>query len=138
MSEPRNQIDYSGRGAVADVTVAFAGVMLVLTGGFDVLHGIAAIGEPDFYAAGSDYTFRFSVTAWGWIHLVLGILTIAVGVALLRGADWARVVGIVLAVLGALSNFLSIPAYPWWSMITIGIYVLVIWSITVQMRNYQR
>lgn len=138
MSTPGNQIDYSTRGAVADVTVAFAGVMLVVTGGFDVLHGIAAIGEPDFYAAGSDYTFRFSVTAWGWIHLILGILTVVIGVALLRGAAWARLVGIVLAVVGALSNFLSIPAYPWWSMITIGIYVLVIWSLTVQMKGYRR
>jgi len=138
MSQPRNQIDYSGRGMVADVTVAFAGIMLIVSGGFDVLHGIAAIGDPDFYAAGSDYTFRFSVTAWGWIHLVLGIVAIVVAVALLRGAHWARLVGIVLAVLGAVSNFLSIPVYPWWSIIAVGIYILVIWSLTVQMKNYQR
>jgi len=138
MSTPRNEIDYSTSGFFADVTVAFAGIMLIVTGGFDVLHGIAAIGEPDFYAAGSDYTFRFSVTAWGWIHLVLGLVTVLIGVALLRGARWARVVGIVLAVIGAMSNFLSIPAYPWWSMITILIYVLVIWSLTRQLKDYRR
>jgi hypothetical protein len=135
MSTPRNQIDYSTRGAVADVTAAFAGVMLIVTACFDVLQGGAAIGNPDFFAGDNDYFYELNVTAWGWIHVVVGVLTIAVGVAVLRGVTWGRIIGIMLAALNALTNFLFIPVYPWWAMTIIAINVLVIWALTMQLKS---
>ncbi len=135
MSVPRNQIDYSGRGAVVDVTAAFGGVLLIVTAFFGVLQGIAAIADPDFFAAGSDYVFRFNVTAWGWIHLLLGLFTIAIGVAILKHVTWGQILGIAVAGLSALTNFAFLPHYPWWAVTIIAIDVLVIWALSSQLRG---
>jgi hypothetical protein len=48
---------------------------------------------------------------------------------LLSGRTWARVVGITLAVLSAIANFLFIPYYPFWSLLIIALDVLVIWAL---------
>lgn len=138
LSTPRNEIDYSTRGAVADVTAAFAGVMLIVTASFDILQGLAAIADPDFFAAGNEYLYQLNVATWGWIHVVVGILTVIVGVAILRGVTWGRILGIVLAALGALTNFAFLPIYPWWAITIIGINLLVIWALTVQLKGYRR
>lgn len=138
MSTPRNQIDYSTRGFVADLTASFAGVMLIVTACFDVLQGLAAIADPDFFAAGTEYLYQLNVSAWGWIHLIIGVLTAAVGVAILRGVTWGRILGIVLAAIGALTNFAFLPVYPWWAVTIIGINVLVIWALTTQLKTERR
>jgi hypothetical protein len=57
------------------------------------------------------------------------------GWALLSGQTWARVVGIVLAVLSAIANFLSLPYYPLWAMLIIALDVFVIWALAVHGRE---
>jgi hypothetical protein len=54
------------------------------------------------------------------------------GIGLLAGQTWARVVGIVLAVLSAIANFLFLPYYPFWSILIIGLDVLVIWALSTR------
>lgn len=110
--------------------IAFAGVMLVVLGLFQTISGLAAIFEDDFFVVAANYTFELDVTAWGWIHLVLGIVMILAGFSLFGGSTWARVVGIALAVLAAIANFFFIPYYPFWSLLIIALAVWVIWSLT--------
>jgi hypothetical protein len=69
--------------------------------------GLIALVQNDFYVATRDYPSKFDATTWGWIHLLGGVLLALAGWALLSGQTWARVVGIVLAVLSAIANFLS-------------------------------
>jgi hypothetical protein len=76
-----------------------------------------------------NYLFKFDVTTWGWIHLILGIIVALAGWGLLSGRTWARVVGITLAVLSAIANFLWLPYYPLWSLLIIALDVLVIWAL---------
>jgi hypothetical protein len=47
---------------------------------------------------GRTYTFRLDVTAWGWIHLLVGIGMALVGVFLFVGRTWARWTGLVVVV----------------------------------------
>jgi len=51
------------------------------------------------------------------------------GFFLFRGAGWARAVGIVLAVLSAISNFFFLPYYPVWSIVVIALDIFVIWAL---------
>jgi hypothetical protein len=51
------------------------------------------------------------------------------GWGLLSGRAWARVVGITLAALSAIANFLFLPYYPFWSLLIIALDVLVIWAL---------
>ena len=63
------------------------------------------------------------------IMLIGGILVLLAGFAVMRGALWARIVGITLASLSALANFFFIPFYPFWSLTVITLDILVIWAL---------
>ena len=54
-----------------------------------------------------------------WIHLLFGLLMLAVGFGLYAGALWAVIGGLAIAMLSALSNFFFIPYYPIWMLILI-------------------
>ncbi|WP_416971703.1 hypothetical protein [Streptomyces sp. 4F14] len=107
----------------------FAGVLLFVQGFLGVFEGIAAIAEDDVYARVGDYAFKFSLTAWGWIHLVLGLVLLAVGWGVLGGKLWARATAIVLAGLSIVVNFLYLPYQPWWAVIGIALGLFVVWSL---------
>ncbi|MFF0308768.1 hypothetical protein ACFYSC_15155 [Streptosporangium sp. NPDC004379] len=109
----------------------FAAVMMILVGVFNVITGLSAIFRGALYVQTGDQVVFLNLPAWGWIHLILGILLIAVGIALVTGQTWARVVAVVLVALNAIEHMLFIPAYPWWSLIVIAIDVLVIYALIV-------
>jgi hypothetical protein len=110
--------------------IAFAGTIMILIGTFQAISGLAAIIEDDFYVVSQNYTFELDVTAWGWIHLILGVVVAVAGLSLFSGRSWARVLGISLAVLSAVANFFFIPYYPFWSILIIALDVWVIWALT--------
>jgi hypothetical protein len=107
----------------------FASVLLLVDGVLGVLKGIAGIASNDVYTRIDDYVFKFDVTSWGWIHLVLGVILVLVGVGILKGATWARVAGVVLASLNIVANFMWLPYTPVWAIVTIAIDVFVIWAL---------
>lgn len=108
---------------------AFAAILMIFGGAMAALQGISAIAKDDVFVATRDYVFQFNLTGWGWIHLILGIVIVLAGLALFTGAVWARVVGVVLAGLGALANFAWLPHYPLWSLVLIAIDVFIIWAL---------
>lgn len=108
----------------------FAGSMMIVAGIFQIVVGLTAILQHGFYVLTENYLFSFNVGAWGWIHLALGVLVAAGGVAVLAGQVWGRVLGVVLAALSAIANFLFLPYYPLWSMLIIAADVAVIWALT--------
>ena len=110
--------------------ITFAATIMILIGIFQAIAGITAIFDDDFFIVTQNYTFDLDTTAWGWIHLILGILVAFAGWALLAGRTWAVIVAITLAVLSAISNFFFIPYYPFWALLTIALAVWVIWSLT--------
>ena len=74
-------------------------------------------------------------TAWGWIHLIVGLIAIAVGIGLMTGNMAARIVGVIIAVISAILNLLFVGAYPVWSTIVIAVDVIVIYAIVVHGRE---
>jgi hypothetical protein len=110
--------------------MVFAGMLMIVIGAFEAIAGLAAILENEFFVVSQNYAFELDVTAWGWIHLILGIVVALAGFYVLSGRTWARVVGIMLAILAAVANFFFIPYYPFWSLLIIALAVWVIWSLT--------
>jgi hypothetical protein len=110
--------------------MGFAGSVLILTGSFQVIAGLAALIDDQFYVVTRNYAFDLDVSAWGWAHLVLGLLLVATGLGLFARRAWAGVTAILLAMLSALANFFFIPYYPFWSVLVIALDVWVIWSLT--------
>ena len=109
--------------------IVFAAVMMIMAGIFQALAGIVALFENEFFAVTPNYVFEFDATAWGWIHLLIGIGVGLAGFGVLRGNLAARIVGIGVAALSVVSNFLFIPYYPFWSLTIIALGVFVIWSL---------
>jgi hypothetical protein len=110
--------------------ITFAATMLIMIGAFQVISGIAAIAEDEFLVLTANYVFDLDVTAWGWIHLLLGVVMLLAGFGLFSGATWAGVTAITIAVLSAVANFFFIPYYPFWSILVIGLDVWVVWALT--------
>ena len=108
----------------------FAGVMLLLIGLFHAVAGLVALIDDEFYVVTANYTFEFDVTAWGWIHLIGGIVVALAGIGVFSGSTWSRLTGIVVAVVSILVNFFFLPYYPWWSLLMIALGVWVIWSLS--------
>jgi hypothetical protein len=123
------------RRVVAGGFTIFAAIMMIVLGAFEAFQGLAAVLKQDYYVVTADYVYKFNVATWGWIHLILGIVVILAGMALVGGALWARMVGVVLAALVALANFLWLPYYPIWSVIIIATCVVVIWALIAHGRE---
>jgi hypothetical protein len=113
----------------------FAAIIMMTVGVLHVIAGLAAILNGQFYVVGPNYVFSISVAAWGWVHLLLGAVVGAAGYFVLSGRVWARVVGIVLAALSLIANFLFIPYYPLWSILIIALDVAIIWALCIPRRG---
>jgi len=109
--------------------MVFAAIMMMMAGVFQVIAGLVALFQNEFYVTTPNYIFQFDATAWGWIHLLLGIVVGVAGWALLAGRAWGRVVAITVAAISAVANFAFLPYYPLWALTIITLDVLVIWAI---------
>ena len=127
--------DVRGSRLLAAGAILFAGIMMIVVGIWEALEGLIAIFENDLYAATRRYLFQFDVTAWGWIHVILGLMLACAGYGLMTGRTWARVVTITLAALSATANFLWLPHYPLWALLIISVDVFVIWAVAVHGRE---
>ena len=118
-----------GGSAAATAGLLFAGVILVINGALGVLQGIAAIAKDTVYASGLHYVYKFNVTSWGWIHVVLGVALAVVGLSLMTGATWARWAGVLIASVSLTLQFMFLPYYPLWAIIVIALDFFVIWAL---------
>ena len=109
----------------------FAAFMMFMLGWWWFFAGLTGILKDDIFVSTSKYVFKFNVTTWGWIHLLLGIVVVLASLALFVGALWARIVGVILAIASGLIGFAWLPMYPIWGVIFITSSVFVVWALTV-------
>ncbi|HET6672065.1 MAG TPA: hypothetical protein VFG92_01710 [Agromyces sp.] len=117
--------------------VFFAAIILIVAGVIDVIYGLVAVLGPDsaYFLVPSGSLILFDVSGWGWWHLILGVALVLVGIALMTGATWARVVAIILAALNGINQLFLLPVQPWWSLIVLALDVLVIYALAVHGRE---
>ena len=116
--------------------VVFAGILMIMVGMFQAIMGFVALFKDNYYLVPrSGLVISVDYTTWGWIHLLLGIVAILAGFGVLAGQMWARVIGIIFAVVSAVANIAFVAAYPVWSTIVIVLDVLVIYALAVHGRE---
>jgi hypothetical protein len=125
----------TGPGGAAKGFTLFAAVMLMIAGIWNFLEGLSALIKGTFYLVLPNYAFNASAASWGWGHLITGVVVFAVGACVLMDMLWARIVGVVVAALSAIVNFLYIPYQPVWSVVIIALDVFVIWALLVPRRR---
>ena len=57
----------------------FAATMMIMVGLFQFFEGLAAIINDEFFVTLENYAFEVDTTAWGWIHLILGVVLVLAG-----------------------------------------------------------
>ncbi|MEU1973679.1 hypothetical protein ABZ477_18630 [Microbacterium sp. NPDC019599] len=110
----------------------FGGILLIIVGVFNALYGLAAVIGPSegaFFVPVTGTLWLVDVGPWGWWHLIVGLAIVLVGVFVLRGATWARITGVVLVGLNAVSQFATLPYAPWWAITVIVLDLLVIYAL---------
>ncbi len=101
----------------------FVAILLLIAGTLNVIYGIAAIGDANFFVDNTRYVFS-SLHTWGWITVILGAVQIGGGLSLLAGNTFGRVIGLIAASLGAIGSLLAVGgAFPFWSL---GIFALCV------------
>jgi hypothetical protein len=115
--------------------VFFAGIMLLVIGCFNVIYGIVALFNDTYFVVTRAGLLGFDITAWGWITLIMGIIEVFAGLAILGGATWGRIVGIIVAFLSMLHQFSLMSANPFWSLLIIALDVVVIYALAAHGRE---
>lgn len=123
-------------GAALGLTLA-AAVLMMVSGLWNFLEGLAAIIRGDFFVVLPNYVYSISVTGWGWFHLILGAVVFLAGAALFLDKTWARIVGVVLVCVSAVVNFLYIPYSPVWSVVLIAVDVFIVWALLAPRHEYE-
>jgi hypothetical protein len=110
--------------------VVFAAALLMTLGTLNVIDGIAAIGNSQFFARHAHYLVG-DLGSWGWILAAIGVCQALTGFAIARGSDVARWAGIGFALANALAQLLFIQAYPLWSLAIFSVDLLVVYALVV-------
>jgi hypothetical protein len=105
---------------------------MLLLGVLHAVQGLVALLDQEFFMVrGSGPVLDIGYTAWGWVHLVAGLVVLAAGYGVFAGQAWARVVGVAVALSSALTSLVFLGAYPVWSVLAIALDVVLVWALTV-------
>ena len=106
--------------------VVFVAILLLMVGTLNIIYGIGAISDANFYANDTRYILT-NLHAMGWVLVILGVIQLTGGFSLMAGNTWGRFVGIVSGSLGAIGALLSMGnSHPFWEL---GIFFLCVWIV---------
>ena len=108
--------------------VLFAGVLLLVSGFWNLIYGIAAIANSHVFVANAHYVFG-NLRAWGWVTLIFAILLLIAGGGIMVGNQVARWFGVVVLGLNLIEQMFSIPSYPFWSLTIIALDVVALYGL---------
>ena len=111
--------------------VYFAAFMLIAIGFFQTILGFTALLNDQWLVKAGGNLLLLDYTTWGWVHLILGIVSMVVGTGLFNGSTWARIIAIILVMFNFLAQFAFVSVYPLWSIIIMVVDVLVLYALTV-------
>jgi hypothetical protein len=136
-SSPSYQADEGARASSArsDVDtgygwVIFAGTMLMILGVLNIIYGIAAIDDANFYVNGANYVIS-DLNTWGWVVLLTGAAQFLAAFGVWARNTFATWLGIAFACLNAIGMLLMLPAYPLLAISLFAVDVLVVYALAV-------
>jgi len=109
--------------------IVIAASLMILSGIVHMLYGFSAVFAQDWYVYGTGATYVLSVSDWGWTMVAIGVLLVGSAALLLAGNMFGRIVGGLMALLGALANLALIEIAPVWSIIAIAVSIFILYAI---------
>ena len=108
----------------------FSGLAILLLGGLNLFYGIAVLAGSDIFITEAAWLVG-NVEPWGWLMVIIGLIQIPAGIAIMRGSDWARWVGIASACLNIVSQAMFMSDLPGVAIVLIGVDLTVIYGLLV-------
>jgi hypothetical protein len=127
----QTQIDTRGLRAASGGWAVFVGILLFIIGIFNIIWGLTALLDDDALTVGAVGVIVWDFTAWGWIHLILGIVLVCTSLGLFAGRGWARWTAIFFVMLNAFAQIAWMPVHPWWSVLIITLDLIIIYQLTM-------
>ena len=111
--------------------ILFSWIMLLVAGVMAIIDGIVALANASFFHDVGAHYVGSSLTTWGWVALILGIITVIAAGSVWRGGSFGRWFGIVIAGIGVIVQLAWIPIVPFWALFIMFLYVLVVYGLAV-------
>jgi hypothetical protein len=115
--------------------VVFAGTIAIIGGVFNLIQGLVALFDDQYFVVAKGELLLLDFTTWGWVHVLVGVIMLLVGLGILRGSPWGLVAGVVIAGVQAILQLGFLAAYPVWSILIIALDVVVIYALIVHGRD---
>ncbi len=111
--------------------VVFAAIMLMLVGFLNIIYGIGALDDANYFVNDTRFILT-NLNTLGWVLIILGIIQLTAGFSLMSGNAYGRVLGIIGGSLGAIGALFSIGgANPWWSLVIFALCIYIVHGIIV-------
>ena len=111
--------------------VVFAAILLLIIGTLNIIYGIGAISDANFYVNDTRYILT-NLHTLGWVLIILGVIQLTGGFSLIAGNIYGRVIGIIAGSLGAIGALLSMgDHHPFWELAIFFLCVWVVYGIIV-------
>ena len=107
--------------------VWFAGVLLIVAGGFNFIHGFAAIDRKQYF---TNHIVYSNLRFWGWLFLIWGAVQLFAGFASIAGRMTGNYVGVLVASGAALLWFVMVFSTPWAAILGVTINLVIIYGLT--------
>jgi hypothetical protein len=108
--------------------LAFASLMIFIAGTLNVIWGIAALDNANFFVEDERYILE-DLNTMGWVILLIGFIQLIAAFSIWAGGEFGRWIGIIGASLSAIGALLSIPGFPLWSVCVFGIDLLILYGL---------
>jgi hypothetical protein len=114
--------------------IGFAGMLMLIVGAIDVVQGLIALLEDEYFVVTPSGFLAVDLTAWGWVLLVWGALLVLAGLGLLTGQSWARWFTIFAVSLNFFVQlgFLGNSQYPLWALTALTLNIIVLYALTAR------
>ena len=108
--------------------IVFATAMFVIAACLNIIWGIAAVSSSHFFVANAHYILS-DLNTWGWVVMGFGAVEALAALSIWRGGSFGRWFGIAVASIAAVVAMVTIPAYPFWSLTLVALYILVVYGL---------
>lgn len=114
--------------------VSFASIVMIVLGALDVIFGLVAILNRQYYVQSGPQVIVFDVTTWGWIAVLWGIVLAFAGYSLFRSEPWARWFTIVAGTVALFLQlgFLGSSGSPLVSLVVLALIAIVLYVLLVR------
>lgn len=97
--------------------VYLAAVVMGLSAVVHLAQGVAVLRGDELLRARPTYFGGDPGAAWGWLHLIVGIVLAATAIGVLRGSPRALAYAAGITIVAAMTSFVTVPFYPAWGIV---------------------